>query len=140
MHSLNEYRSRKLQSGVTLIELLVVTVIVGILAAIAYPSYRAQVLRSHRTEGRAALMQTAQQLERCFTQKSSYETCATDGSVSLPYTSETGLYRISVDTDPALDVNIYGLVATPLAGQAADTDCSSIKIDQANRRTPANCW
>ena len=55
------------QRGVTLMELMVVVVIVGILAAIAYPSYRAQVRRSNRTEARVALEQTAGALEKCYT-------------------------------------------------------------------------
>lgn len=48
------------QRGMTLMELLVVITIIGLLAAIAYPSYRAQVRRSNRTEARVALEQTAE--------------------------------------------------------------------------------
>ena len=57
----------RFQKGVTLMELLVVMVIVGILAAIAYPSYRAQVMRSHRSDAKIALERAAQTLERCYT-------------------------------------------------------------------------
>ena len=57
----------RFQKGVTLMELLIVVVIVGILAAIAYPSYRAQVMRSHRSDAKIALERAAQTLERCFT-------------------------------------------------------------------------
>ena len=55
------------QRGMTLMELLVVITIIGLLAAIAYPSYRAQVRRSNRTEARVALEQTAGALEKCYT-------------------------------------------------------------------------
>ena len=135
MRSFNRYRFGAHQSGVTLMELMVVMVIVGILAAIAYPSYRAQVIRTHRTEGRAALMQTAQQLERCYTRASTYVDCAND---NLPYDTDNGLYRITVDDD--LDVNAYTLIATPLGGQLQDAPCLQLKLDQANRRTPPACW
>src|SRR6185369_10407130 len=64
------------QRGVTLMELMVVMVIIGILAAIAYPSYRAQVRRSNRTEARVALEQTAGALEKCYTRYMAYNDIA----------------------------------------------------------------
>jgi type IV pilus assembly protein PilE len=45
---------RQAQQGVTLIELMAVMLIIGLLAAIAYPSYRQQVIRSNRTEAKAS--------------------------------------------------------------------------------------
>lgn len=44
---------------------MITVVIIGILAAIAYPSYQEQVRKSRRADG--MLMQTAQELERCYT-------------------------------------------------------------------------
>ena len=38
------------QRGMTLMELMVVIVVIGILAAIAYPGYRQQVLRTNRSQ------------------------------------------------------------------------------------------
>lgn len=63
--------------GMTLIELMVVVAIVGILAAVAYPSYTNYILRSKRTECRAAIMQVMQQQERYFTQNNTYLSFAT---------------------------------------------------------------
>ncbi len=47
-------------SGFTLIEVMVVVAIVGILAAIAYPSYLEQVRKGHRANAQALLMELAQ--------------------------------------------------------------------------------
>lgn len=58
--------------GFSLIELMVVVAIVGVLSAIAFPSYSSYITRSKRTECRAALMQVMQQQERYYTQKNEY--------------------------------------------------------------------
>ena len=50
---------RKKMAGITLLELMVVVVIVGILAAIAYPNYRDYVARAKRNEAKSALLQIA---------------------------------------------------------------------------------
>ena len=51
---------RQAQRGFTLIEVMIVVAIVGILSAIAYPSYQEYVRRGHRAEARAGLLQAAQ--------------------------------------------------------------------------------
>ncbi len=119
--------------GVTLIELLVVIVVVGILAAIAYPSYRDQVRRSNRTEAKVALEQSAQALEKCFTRYMSYdsENCAAamqleGGGVSTPH----GYYVITGN----IDNSTFVLTATPQGGQRTDTKCPTLTMTETGAR------
>ncbi len=64
----------KTQRGVTLIELVVVMIIVGILAAVAIPSYRNYVLRSQRSDAKDALLALATQQEKHYLQCNTYAT------------------------------------------------------------------
>lgn len=109
--------------GITLIELMIVVVIVGILAAFAYPSYRAQVMKTYRADGKATLMQVSQQLERCYTRFSSYNNggCA----VAFPVNSPDGHYTV---TATALTASAFTLDATPQGGQADDAECGVIRL------------
>lgn len=58
--------------GFTLIELMITVAIVGILSAIAYPSYTASVLKGKRAQGRTAIAELLQQQERYATQRNTY--------------------------------------------------------------------
>jgi type IV pilus assembly protein PilE len=130
------------QSGVTLIELLLVVSIVGILAAIAYPNYRAHVMRATRTEAKVALQQSAQALEKCFTRYMSYMDANCPSNATLNRTTADGHYAISV----ARTANTFTLTAAPAAGQVGDTECGSFLLDEVGRQTitgtgvATTCW
>ena len=134
------------QRGVTLIELLVVVAIVGIITAIAVPTYRTYVIRANRSDAKTALMQTAQLLERCYTNSTPYAynsaTCA--AVVTLPFDTQQGTYRISALVGP--NAQAYTLQARPLAGQAVDLQCANFRLDQTGLRsvtgttTAQDCW
>ena len=70
MHQMKHQRPTQ-QQGFTLIELMIVVAIVGILSAIAYPSYAEYVRRGHRADARAGLLQAQQWLERASTDRKS---------------------------------------------------------------------
>ncbi|SDM11837.1 type IV pilus assembly protein PilE [Modicisalibacter muralis] len=133
-------RNRERQAGFTLFELLIALVIIGILAAIAYPTYTGYVQDARRADGKAGLMETAQRLERCYTQDSSYENC-----ISFPQLSPDEHYAIDVSqTDGGLlTATEYTLVAVPQGAQTSDT-CGNLTLTQTGKRGSTggdnDCW
>jgi type IV pilus assembly protein PilE len=58
--------------GFTLIELLIVVAVVGLLAAMAYPSYASYMTGARRIEGQSALLDVMQKQERYYSQNNTY--------------------------------------------------------------------
>ena len=140
--------SPRASRGFTLVELMIVAAVIAVLAAVAYPAYTSQLLKSQRAEAKAALMRAAQLLERSFTQNGFYPAGA--GSLAPLYGAAAGAAIYSGADDPtsaargkflityapgggatAVD---FTLTATPQANSITDPDCPTFGIDARGRR------
>jgi type IV pilus assembly protein PilE len=134
---------RKTSRGMTLVELLTVVAVIGILSAIAIPSYRGYITRTNRSDAKTSLLSTAAALERCYTTYNSYN--AAGCTVVLPTASNEGKYQISA-TFPS--GSQFVLTAAPQGKQATDdTKCGSFTMTEVNVRgisggtgTATECW
>jgi type IV pilus assembly protein PilE len=133
-----QYRMR----GMSLIELMVVVAIVALLATIAVPSYRQFLLKSHRAEAKAALLNLAAAQEKFYLQNNTYAddlSTAPPGGLGLPATTVNGHFTVVIDD---ADADGFAATATTAGGQAQDTHCTTFTINQAGTRgaTSSDCW
>lgn len=141
------FNDPKRTRGVTLIELMIVIVVVAILASIAVPSYRNYILRTNRTEGRAALLRVQVAQEKFFLQNNTYTTnltAAPPTGLGVGTTTPEGHYAITVVAGAGGITTSYLATATAAGGQTQDTAaCLTLTINDQGVRTPAEssgCW
>lgn len=120
---------RKTQKGFTLIELIITVAIIGIMSAVAIPSYLDYVVRTNRADAKDMLTEVVYQLERYNTRKRVYtddlEKLGFQGAGSK-YFSKKKLYEITLaacGATPTTRIEKCAIAtATPVAGKAQEDD------------------
>lgn len=125
--------------GFTLVELMISVAIVGILAAVAYPSYTSFITTSNRSEGQRELLRLANLQEETFIDRRSYTTDMTAlGMTADPHLTEFGNYSIDATIDNG--GTTFLLTATAKRTQTSDTGCTALTVNEAGQKLPAICW
>jgi type IV pilus assembly protein PilE len=140
---------KRRQHGMTLLELMAVVMVIGILGMIAIPSYRQYVMRAHRAEAKAALLQLQTNQERYYLNAREYGTVDELVAANLLAAgglSERGTYQITIAD---ADAQTYTATATPIDGGAYDMrdddQCTTFTITAQGERgatgsAPDRCW
>ena len=128
-------------SGFTLIELMIVVAIIGILAAVALPSYRESVRRGDRASARAAMLEAQQFMERFYATNDKYTSAVLPNRL-LAVPAQSVKYNLTVTST----VNTYTVTAAPVS---TDAKCGDLKLNNLGQRwalgttataTVSTCW
>jgi len=144
---------RGTQLGFTLTELIITVAIIGILAAVALPSYQSYIRRTNRSDAKAMLAAVASKQEAFFADRRRYatkltelgyalDTCYMGGSLSGDCNANSGTPTYSV-TISASTATTYTATGTALGSQTKD-GCGDFSINSTGTRSvtgsETDCW
>lgn len=125
------------ETGFSLVEMLIVLLIVGILAGIAFPSYKQSVYKGRRSDAISTLLNIQLEQEKWRTHHTTYGSLA---NLGIQAVSEKGYYAIGITSNDAAG---YVTTATAVNDQLNDTGCTILSLTvhgTGETSAPAPCW
>jgi type IV pilus assembly protein PilE len=123
--------------GFTLIELMIAVAIMGVLVAIAYPSYTNYLIKGNRAAAKAYLMDVAQKQQGFLLDNRAYANSV--GDLNVPEPPEFSRFYTVAVAAAAGPPPSFTATATPKAGTRQAND-GALVINNKGEKTPADKW
>ncbi len=130
---------RKNNRGFSLIELMVVLAIIGLLAAVAYPSYQNHMRKGHRAAAQSYMLDLERIEEQYLFDVRQYSDVIGLGLTAVP-ADVSNFYNIAIAVNNAATPPSYTITATPIAGTVQANDGVMVLNSNGTRTRGGNPW
>jgi type IV pilus assembly protein PilE len=143
--------NHKPQSGFTLVELMVTVAIIGVLAAIGYPSYTRYIVKANRSAAQSFMLTVASQEERFLLDARTYFCSVASGCTNVLSASTTPDFTVPATVSRNYTVSVaapdttttaptYTITATPIGGQLSRDQNGTKGINGGTSTNVSSCW